>query len=166
LNTGYKEINFIGRAFAGDGSVSTATSDGSAFLHHREVWSVCISGNRPESAIPAGSPRLLDPKHLSFGLAKSQIWLLGWIEDRLKINEEVKDEDHSVFLKAMEEDFRWINLVAREQGRLVVDEEDIRSLSIVACEGGWKVDEEVDARKVAWLTEMKDKLSLSIVWPV
>jgi hypothetical protein len=54
----------------------------------------------------------------------------------------------------------------REQGRLVVDEEDIRSLSIVACEGGWKVDEEVDARKVAWLTEMKDKLSLSIVWPV
>jgi hypothetical protein len=156
----------VGRAFAGDGSVSTATSDGSAFLHHREVWSVCISGNRPESAIPAGSPRLLDPKHLSFGLAKSQIWLLGWIEDRLKINEEVKDEDHSVFLKAMEEDFRWINLVAREQGRLVVDEEDIRSLSIVACEGGWKVDEEVDARKVAWLTEMKDKLSLSIVWPV
>jgi hypothetical protein len=48
--------------------------------------------------------------------------------------------------------------------RLVVDEEDIRSLSIVACEGGWKVDEEVDARKVA--CEMKDKLSLSIVWPV
>jgi hypothetical protein len=82
----------------------------------------------------------------------------------IKINEEVKDKDHSAFLKAMEEDFRWINLVAREQGRLVVDKEDIRSLSIVACEGGWKVDEEEDARKVAWLTEMKDKLSLSIAW--
>jgi hypothetical protein len=66
----------------------------------------------------------------------------------------------------MVEDFRWINLVAREQGRLVVDEEDIRSLSIVACEGGWKVDEEEDARKVAWLIKMKDKLSLSIAWPV
>jgi hypothetical protein len=66
--------------------------------------------------------------------------------------------------KVMEEDFRWINLVAREQGHLVVNEEDIRSLSIVACEGGWKVDEEEDARKVAWLTEMKDKLSLSIAW--
>jgi hypothetical protein len=165
-----------GRAFAGNGSESywsgggsdssTATSDGSAFLHHREVWTVCISGDRPESAIPAGSPRLLDSKHLAFGLAKSQIWLLEWIEDRLKINEELKDEDHSVFLKAMVEDFRWINLVAREQGRLVVDEEDIRSLSIVACEGGWKVDEEEDARKVAWLIKMKDKLSLSIAWPV
>jgi hypothetical protein len=156
----------LGRDFAGDGFVSTATSDGSAFLHHREVWTVYISGDRPESAIPTGSPRLLDSKHLAFGLAKSQIWLLGWIEDRLKINEELKDEDHSVFLKAMVEDFRWINLVAREKGRLVVDEEDIRSLSIVACEGGWKVDEEEDARKVAWLIEMKDKLSLSIAWPV
>jgi hypothetical protein len=108
--------------------------------------------------MPAGSPRLLDTKHLSFGLAKSQIWLLGWIEDRLKINEEVEDEDHSAFLKAMEEDFRWINLVAREQGHLVVDE-DIRTLSMVACEGGWKVDEEEDARKVAWLSKMKDKLN-------
>jgi hypothetical protein len=177
-----------GRACAGDGSesyssdcgsVSTAASDGSDFLHDRELWSVCIAGDGPvsappagfvyvpdgnESAMPAGSRRLLDTKHLSFGLAKSQIWLLGWIEDRLKINEDVKDKDHSAFLKAMEEDFRWINLVAREQGRLVVDEEDIRSLSIVACEGGWKVDEEEDARKVAWLTEMKDKLSLSIEW--
>jgi hypothetical protein len=95
----------LGRDFAGDGSVSTATSDGSAFLHHREVWTVYISGDRPESAIPTGSPRLLDSKHLAFGLAKSQIWLLGWIEDRLKINEELKDEDHSVFLKAMVEDF-------------------------------------------------------------
>jgi hypothetical protein len=118
-----------GRAFAGDesessssggGSVSTAASDGFAFLHDMEVWSVCIAGDRPESAspagsvsvpddnestMPAGSPRLLDTKHLSFGLAKSQIWLFGWIEDRLKINEEVKDEDHSAFLKAMEEIF-------------------------------------------------------------
>jgi hypothetical protein len=177
-----------GRACAGDGSesyssdcgsVSTAANDGSDSLHDRELWSVCIAGGGPvsappagfvyvpdgnESAMPAGSRRLLDSKHLSFGLAKSQIWLLGWIEDRLKINEDVKDKDHSAFLKAMEEDFRWINLVAREQGRLVVDEEDIRSLSIVACEGGWKVDEEEDARKVAWLTEMKDKLSLSITW--
>jgi hypothetical protein len=161
------------------GSVSTAANDGSDFLHDRELWSVCIAGGGPvsappagfvyvpdgnESAMPAGSRRFLDTKHLSFGLAKSQIWLLGWIEDRLKINEDVKDKDHSAFLKAMEEDFRWINLVAREQGHLVVDEEDIRSLSIVACEGGWKVDEEEDARKVAWLTEMKDKLSLSIAW--
>jgi hypothetical protein len=47
----------------------------------------------------------------------------------------------------------------------VVEEEDIRSLSMVACEEGWKVDEEEDARKVTWLIEMKDKLSLSIAWP-
>jgi hypothetical protein len=64
--------------------------------------------------MPARSPGLLDSKHLGFGLAKSQIWRLGWIEDRLKINEEVKGEDHSAFLKIMEEDFHWINLVARE----------------------------------------------------
>jgi hypothetical protein len=45
----------------------------------------------------------------------------------------------------MEEDFRWINLVAREQGRLEVDEEDIRSIRMVACdEGRWEVDEEED----------------------
>jgi hypothetical protein len=127
-----------GRAFTGDesesysfgnGSVSTAASDGPTFLHDMEVWSFCIAGDGLESALPvgfvsvpdgnefampAGSPRLLDTKHLSFGLAKSQIWLLGWIEDRLKINVEVKDEDHSAFLKAMEEDFRCINLIARE----------------------------------------------------
>jgi hypothetical protein len=116
--------------------------------------------------MPAGSPRLLDTKHLGFGLAKSQIWLLGWIEDRLKINEEVKGEDHSAFLKIMEEDFHWINLVAREQGCLEVNEEDIRLLSMVACEGGrWEVDEEEDARKVAWLIERKEELSLTVAWP-
>jgi hypothetical protein len=66
----------------------------------------------------------------------------------------------------MEDDFRWINLVAREQGCLEVDEEDIRSLSIVACEGGWwEIDEEEDARKVAWMIEMKEKLNLTVAWP-
>ena len=89
-----------------------------------------------ESTSLVGAARLFDSSHLAFGLAKSQIWLLGWIKERLKINEEVKDKDHSVLLKDMEEDFRWINLVAREQGCLEVDEEDIRSLSMVACEGG------------------------------
>jgi hypothetical protein len=89
---------------------------------------------------------------LGFSLSKLQIWLLEWIKDRLKINEEVKDEDHSAFLKVMEEDFCWINLVAREQGRLEVYEEDICAISVVACEEGrWEVDEEEDDRKVAWL---------------
>jgi hypothetical protein len=115
--------------------------------------------------MPAGSTRLLDTKHLGFGLAKSQIWLLRWIEDRLKINEEVKGEDHLAFLKIMEENFRWINLVAHEQGCLEVDE-DIRLLSMVACKGGrWEVDEEEDARKVAWLIERKEELSLTVAWP-
>jgi hypothetical protein len=85
-----------GRAFAGDGSesysfgggsVSTAASDGSAFLHDIEVWSFCITsdvaspagsvsipdGN--ESAILEGSLRLLDTKHLSFGLN-----LASWVD--------------------------------------------------------------------------------------
>ena len=71
-----------------------------------------------------------------------------------------------MFLKGMEEDFRWINLVAREQGRLEVDEEDIRWISMVVCEEGrWEVDEEEDDRKVAWLNEMKEELRLMVVWP-
>jgi hypothetical protein len=90
----------------------------------------------PVSAMLAGSPCLSAYTQLGFGLSKSQIWLLEWIKDRLKINEEVKDEDHLVFLKGMEEDFRWINLVAREQGWLEVNDEDIRLISLVACEEG------------------------------
>ncbi|KAE8009480.1 hypothetical protein FH972_005917 [Carpinus fangiana] len=97
------------------------------------------------SAMPAGSPCPSASTRLGFGLSRSQIWLLEWIKDQLKINEEVKDEDHSAFLKVMEDDFRWINLVAREQGRLEVDEEDIHAISMVACEEGrWEVDEEED----------------------
>ena len=93
----------------------------------------------------AGSPCLFDSTHLGFSLSKSQIWLLEWIKDRFKINEEVKDEYHSAFLKGMEEDFGWINLVACEQGRLEADEEDIRLISMVACEEGrWEVDEVKD----------------------
>jgi hypothetical protein len=105
-------------------------------------------------------------RSLGFGLSKSQIWLLEWIKDRLKSHEEVKDEDHSVFLKDMEEDFRVINLVAREEGRLMVDEEDIRWLCMVAGkEGRWEVDEEKDDQKVAWMKENKEKISLSTEWP-
>jgi hypothetical protein len=103
---------------------------------------------------------------LGFGLSKSQIWLLEWIKDRLKSHEEVKDEDHSVFLKDMEEDFRVINLVAREEGRLMVDEEDIRWICMVAGEEGrWEVDEEKDDQKVAWMKENKEKIRLSTEWP-
>jgi hypothetical protein len=102
---------------------------------------------------------------LGFGLSKSQIWLLEWIKDWLKINEEVKDKNHSAFLKDMEEDFRWVNLVALEQGRLEVDE-DICWISMVACEEGrWEVDEEEDDRKVAWLNKMKEELRLTVEWP-
>jgi hypothetical protein len=105
-------------------------------------------------------------RSLGFGLSKSQIWLLEWIKDRLKSHEEVKDEDHLVFLKDMEEDFRLINLVAREEGRLMVDEEDIRWICMVACEEGrWEVDEEEDDRKVAWMKETKEKIRLSTEWP-
>jgi hypothetical protein len=103
---------------------------------------------------------------LGFGLSKSQIWLLERIKDRLKIHEEVKDEDHSTFLKEMEE-FRWINLVAREQGRLLVDEEDSRWIGMVACEDRrWEADKELDDRMVAWLNEMKEELDdLMVEWP-
>jgi hypothetical protein len=115
--------------------------------------------------LPAESPPFSEPS-LSFGLSKSQIWLLERIKDRLKIHEEVKDEDHSVILKDMEEEFRLINLVAREQGRLLVDEEDIRWICMVACEEGrWEVDEEEDDQKVAWLSENKEELRLSFKWP-
>jgi hypothetical protein len=68
----------------------------------------------PGSTMPVGSPCLPAYTQLGFGLAKSQIWLLEWIKDRLKINEEVKDEDHLAFLKVMGEDFQWINLITHE----------------------------------------------------
>ncbi|KAE8038716.1 hypothetical protein FH972_011195 [Carpinus fangiana] len=68
--------------------------------------------------------------------------------------------------KEMEEEFRWINLVAREQGRLLVYEEDIRWIDMVACEDErWEVDKELDDRKVAWLNEMKEELRLTVEWP-
>ena len=54
------------------------------------------------SATPVESSPFYDPS-LGFGLSKLQIWLLERIKDRLKIHEEVKDEDHSTFLKEMEE---------------------------------------------------------------
>jgi hypothetical protein len=104
--------------------------------------------------------------HAGSGLAKSQIWLLEWIKVRLKSIEEAKDEDHLPLLKELEEDFRWITLVACEQGRLVVDEKDIRAISVVACEGGrWEVDEEEDDRKVAWLIGLKEELRMMVKWP-
>jgi hypothetical protein len=74
----------------------------------------------------------------------------------------------------MKEDFRWINLVAREQGRLEVDEEDIRLICMVACgEGQWEVDEEDDRDErgaqvngcVAWV-EGQDgcPVGLGLLW--
>jgi hypothetical protein len=115
------------------------------------------------SAMPTESSPFYEPS-LGFGLSKPQIWLLERIKDWLKIHEEVKDEDHSTFLKEMEE-FCWINLVARKQGRLLVDEEDIRWICMVACEDGrWEVDKEVDDRKVAWLNEIKEELRLMVKW--
>jgi hypothetical protein len=75
-----------------------------------ELASTTVSG----STTPAGSLCLSASTHLGFGLAKSQIWLLEWIKDQLKINEKVKDKDYLAFLKGIEEDFCWINLVARE----------------------------------------------------
>ncbi|KAE7996286.1 hypothetical protein FH972_001020 [Carpinus fangiana] len=138
MGTNKSSVFLVGNFCAyGDGPES-ASPAGSVYS---PVGSASASDG-DESAMPAGSPRLLDTKHLSFGLSKSQIWLLGWIEDRLKVNEEFKGKDHSAFLKIMEEDFLWINLVAREQGCLEVDEEDIRSLSMVTCEvRRWEVDE-------------------------
>jgi hypothetical protein len=115
------------------------------------------------SASPVESPPFSEPS-LSFGLSKSQIWLLERIKDRLKIHEEVKDEDHSLFLKDMGE-FRLINLVAHEQGRLLVEQEGIRWICMVACEEGrLEVDEEEDDQKVAWLNEKKEELRLLFEW--
>jgi hypothetical protein len=127
--------------------------------------SVLSTGLVSGSATPAESSPFYE-RSLDFGLFKSQIWLLERIKDRLKIHEEVKDEDHSTFLKEMEEEFHWINLVAREQGRLLVDEEDIRWICVVACEDRrWEVDKELDDRKIAWLNEMKEELRLTVEWP-
>jgi hypothetical protein len=79
---------------------------------------------------------------VGFGLTKSQIWQLELLKDRLKNHIEVKDEDHSTFLKDMEEDFLWLNKVAREQGRMEVDENDFRWIKMVVREDGrWEVDE-------------------------
>ena len=126
--------------------------------------SVLSTGLVSRSTMPVESSPFYEPS-LGFGLSKSQIWLLERIKDWLKIHEDVKDEDHSTFLKEMEE-FRWINLVAREKGRLLVDEEDIRWICTVACEDGrWEVDQEVDDQKVAWLNEMKEELRLMVEWP-
>jgi hypothetical protein len=125
--------------------------------------SVLSTGLVYRSATPAESSPFYEPS-LGFGMSKSQIWLLERIKDQLKIHEEVKDEDHLTFLKEME--FHWINLVAHEQGRLLVDEEDIHWICMVACKDGqWEVDKEVDDRKVAWLNEMKEELRLMVEWP-
>jgi hypothetical protein len=108
--------SILASGHANDGSVSS--SDHGPFT--LVVLVAADDGSDPTTmmvfgyASLVGSPRLSDSTHLGFNLPKSQIWLLEWIKDRLKINEEVKDEDHSAFLKGMEEDFRWINLVARE----------------------------------------------------
>jgi hypothetical protein len=165
---------------SGEGSVD----DGSGFGSESASGEGSIddrSGSGSESASSEGStsPGLSNTTHpvasevvsascSDFGLAKSQIWLLGWIKERLKSNEKVKDKDHLALLKEMEKDFLWINLVAREQGRLVVNEKDIRAISVVACEGGqWEVDEEEDDRKLAWLIEIEKKkeLSMMVKWP-
>jgi hypothetical protein len=101
---------------AGDGSVSSSDHGPLTLVVHVAAG----DGSDPATtmvfgyASTVGSPCLNDSTHLGFGLSKSQIWLLEWIKDQLKINEEVKDKDHSAFLKGMEEDFLWINLVARE----------------------------------------------------
>jgi Zn-dependent protease with chaperone function len=42
------------------------------------------------SATSAGPPCLSISTHLGFNPSKSQIWLLEWIKDQLKINEEVR----------------------------------------------------------------------------
>jgi hypothetical protein len=159
-------LNHAGDGFgsfsAGYGSVSTAAGDRSASAGGESVISL-VGFASAVSMSPMYPP---SPK--SFGLAKSQIWLLEWIKVWLKSNEEVKDKDHSALLKELEEDFCWINLVAREQGRLEVDEKDIRAISVVACEGGhWEVDEEEDDRKVAWLIEIekKEELRMMVKWP-
>jgi hypothetical protein len=70
----------------------------------------------------------MDSSQVGLGLTKSQIWQLELLKDRLKNHIEVKDEDHTTFLKDMEEDFHWLNKVAREQGRMEVDETDIVGL--------------------------------------
>jgi hypothetical protein len=136
-----------------------------ADLESIEGGSGSTTGLVSGSMTPVESPTVAS-RSLGFGLSKSQIWLLEWIKDRLKSHEEVKDEDHSMFLKDMEEDFRVINLVAREEGRLMVDKEDIRWICMVACEEGrWEVDEEEDDQKVAWMKENKEKIRLSTEWP-
>jgi hypothetical protein len=119
-----------------------------------------------ESQSHLSEPGSLDSSQVGFGLTKSQIWQLEWIKDRLKNHIEVKDKDHSTFLKDMEEDFHWLNEVAREEGRMEVDEKDFHWIKMVVREDGrWEVDEEEDDRKVEWLNEVKEGLSLTVDWP-
>jgi hypothetical protein len=111
-------------------------------------------------------PCSLDSPQVGFGLTKSQIWLLEWMKDKLKNHIEVKDEDHSAFLKDMEEDFRWLNTVAREQGWMEVDEKDFGWIKMVVREDGrWEVDEEEEDRMVEWLNEVKEGLRITVDWP-
>jgi hypothetical protein len=119
-----------------------------------------------ESRSLFSEPGSVDSSQVGFGLTKSQIWQLELLKDRLKNHIEVKDEDHSTFLKDMKEDFHWLNKVAREQGRMEVDEKDIRWIKMVVREDGrWEVDEEEDDRKVEWLNEVKEGLRLTVDWP-
>jgi hypothetical protein len=111
-------------------------------------------------------PGSLDSTQVGFGLTKLKIWQLEWMKDRLKNHIEVKDKDHSVFLKDMEDDFHWLNEVAREEGRMEVDENNFRWIKMVGREDGqWEVDEEEDDRKVEWLNEVKEGLRLTVDWP-
>jgi hypothetical protein len=87
-------------------------------------------------------------------------------EGQVKNHIEVKDEDHSAFLKDMEEDFRWLNTVACEQGRIEVDEKDFHWIKMVVREDGrWEVDEEEEDRMIEWLNEVKEGLRLMVDWP-
>jgi hypothetical protein len=116
-----------------------------------------------ESRSLFSEPGSVDSSQVGFGLTKSQIWQLELMKDRLKNHIEVKDEDHTTFLKDMEEDFHWLNKVAHEQGRMEVDETDIRWIKMVVREDEWwEVDEEEDDRKVEWLNEVKEGLTFTV----
>jgi hypothetical protein len=66
----------------------------------------------------------------------------------------------------MEDDFRWLNTVAREQGWMEVDEKDFRWIRMVVREDGqWEVDEEEEDCKVELLNEVKEGLRLTVDWP-
>jgi hypothetical protein len=93
---------------------------------------------------PCSSDTISDTIAVEFGLTKSQKWQIEWMKEKVKYSEELQDEDRLVLLKNMEEDFRWENRVAREKGLLEDDEEE--------------------NRKVAWLNEVKEDLSITVVW--